>query len=42
MTTFISKQQMEKMKKTIVDFSTDMTEWDLYENQHCYDDIIVL
>lgn len=35
---FITRQEIEKMKNTIIDFSTDMTEYDLFENQHCYEE----
>lgn len=35
---FITRQEIEKMKNTIIDFGTDMTEYDLFENQHCYED----
>ena len=35
---FITKQEIEKMKNTIIDFGTMMTEYDLFENQHCYED----
>lgn len=42
MTAYINREKMEKMKKTIIDFATDMTEWDLFEWQHSYDDIIIL
>ena len=35
---FITREEIEKMKNTIIDFSTDMAEYDLFENQHCYED----
>lgn len=42
MTFYKTKAEIEKMKKTIVDFATDMTEWDLYEYNHPYDELVVL
>jgi hypothetical protein len=35
---FITREEIEKMKNTIIDFGTMMTEYDLFENQHCYED----
>lgn len=35
---FISRSQINKMKKKIIDRQTGMTEFDYFENQHCYED----
>ena len=41
MAVFITKKEIEEMKKKVIDKETGMTEYDLFENQHCYEDIIV-
>lgn len=35
---FITRSQINKMKKNIIDRQTGMTEFDYFENQHCYED----
>ena len=35
---FISQREIDKMKKNVIDKQTGMTEFDLFEAQHCYED----
>ncbi len=42
MAVFITKKEAERMKMKVLDNETGMTEFDLFENQHCYEDIIYL
>ena len=42
MAVFISKQEVERMKKHIIDPATGMSEFDLFEWEHCYEDWEVL
>lgn len=42
MAVFITKKEAERMKLKVLDNETGMTEFDLFENQHCYEDIIYL
>lgn len=39
---FIKRSEIIKMEKHIIDEETEMTEWDLFENNHCYEDIHVI
>lgn len=34
----IARSELNKMAKTIIDKETGMTEYDLFENQHCFED----
>ena len=34
----ITRSELNKMAKNIIDRETGMTEYDLFENQHCYED----
>lgn len=38
MTVFISKEDVEKMKSNVLDEETGMTEFDLFEFNHCNED----
>lgn len=38
MAVFISKADIERMKKNVIDSATGMTEFDAFEAQHCYED----
>ena len=35
---FISRSEINRMKKNVVDEVTGATEFDLFENEHCYED----
>lgn len=35
---FITRSEINRMKKNVIDKETGMTEMDLFENQHCYED----
>lgn len=35
---FINRSEINRMKKNVIDRKTGMTEFDLFENQHCYED----
>lgn len=35
---FISRSEINRMEKNVIDKETGMTEMDLFENQHCYED----
>ena len=39
---FISKAEIEQMKKKVIDPQTGMTELDLFEYNHCYEDVEIL
>lgn len=41
MTVFISRQEIEKMKKNILDEETGMTEFDLFEFNHANEDWVI-
>lgn len=34
----IARSELNKMAKNVLDKETGMTEYDLFENQHCYED----
>lgn len=34
----IARSELNKMAKNVVDRETGMTEYDLFENQHCFED----
>lgn len=34
----ITRSEINRMKKNVIDKETEMTEMDLFENQHCYED----
>jgi len=34
----ITRSEINKMTKNVIDRETGMTEYDLFENQHCYED----
>ena len=35
---FITRSEINRMKKNAIDEETEMTEFDLFENQHSYED----
>ena len=35
---FISRSEINRMEKNVIDKETGMTELVLFENQHCYED----
>lgn len=35
---FITRSEINEMSKNIIDKETEMTEMDLFEAQHCYED----
>ena len=34
----ITRSKLNKMARSVIDKETGMTEYDLFENQHCYED----
>lgn len=35
---FINRSEINRMRKHVIDRTTGMTEFDLFENQHCFED----
>ena len=35
---FITRSELDRMSKKVIDENTGMTALDLFENQHCYED----
>ena len=35
---FINRSEIERMNNNVIDQETGMTELDLFESQHCYED----
>lgn len=35
---FITRSELNKMRQNILDEETGLTEYDLFENEHCYED----
>ena len=34
----ITRSELNKMSKNVIDTATGITEYDIFENQHCYED----